>query len=93
MKSEVYSWRVSRSLKEELEAEARETGLSLAGLLQQISEEWLETRRRERALREREIRDSAARYVGSIAGGDPDRSEQVGQRVRERLADRSESPG
>lgn len=93
MKSEVYSWRVSKALKEALEAEARASDVSLARLLEQISEEWLESRRREQAARQNEIREAAARYVGGIAGGNPNRSEEVTAAVRARLAKDDENTG
>ena len=48
MKTEVYSWRVSAQRKAELESEARRDGMSLAGLLERITTDWLQERRESR---------------------------------------------
>jgi hypothetical protein len=86
MKTEVYSWRVSAMRKAELESEARREGTSLAQLLEQITENWLDERRRERNGEEAEqaaIRKRVMATVGTIRGGDPTRSERAGELVRE----------
>jgi hypothetical protein len=44
MKNEVYSWRLSRDLKCELEEAARRERVSVAQLLERIVREWLKTR-------------------------------------------------
>ena len=89
MKTEVYSWRVSPALKSELEEAAREERVSVAMLLERIAREWLKgrdaTTGRDEAEQER-LRAAAARYIGSIAGDDPDRSQRVRERVTEQLA-------
>ena len=86
MKTEVYSWRVSAQRKAELESEARREGTSLAGLLEQITADWIEQRRNGRNGDEAEqaaIRRRVMATVGSIRGGDPTRSERASELVRE----------
>jgi hypothetical protein len=86
MKTEVYSWRVSAQRKAELESEARREGMSLAGLLDQITADWLEERRNARNGDEAEqaaIRKRMMAAVGSIRGGDPTRSQRASELVRE----------
>ena len=87
MKGEVYSWRLSRELKDDLEAEAHKEGVSLSRLLERIARDWLQQRSGaadDEAEQER-IRARAMRFVGALRSGDPDLSEKVSERVRERL--------
>jgi hypothetical protein len=89
MKGEVCSWRLSRDLKNDLEDAARREGVSLARLLERISRDWLKARASAAEDDEAEperLRAVAMQFVGTIRGGDPDRSARVSQRVRERLA-------
>jgi hypothetical protein len=86
MKTDVYSWRVSPQRKAELESEARREGTSLAGLLEQITEEWLQERRQSRNGDDAEqaaIRKRVMATVGTIRGGDPTRSQRASELVRE----------
>jgi hypothetical protein len=86
MKTEVYSWRLSAQTKANLESEARREGKSLAGLLEQITSDWLEQRRNSRNGEEAEqaaIRRRVMATVGTIRGGDPTRSQRAGELVRE----------
>ena len=85
MKTEVYSWRVSAHRKAELESEALREGVSLARLLEDISTEWLNTRRTSDETEQAAIRKRAMAAIGSIAGGDPHRSSQTSERVKEIL--------
>lgn len=85
---EVYSWRLSRELKGDLEDAARREGVSLAHLLERIAREWLKTRAAAAEDHEAEqtrLRAAAMRYVGSLRSGDPELSERVSERVRESL--------
>jgi hypothetical protein len=87
MKSEVYSWRLSPDLKADLEEAARRERVSVARLLERIAREWLKARASEDDEAEQErLRAIAMQYVGTIRGGDPDRSAEVSKRVRELLA-------
>jgi hypothetical protein len=91
MKSDVYSWRVSRARKTALEDAARSEGASVAELLDRATEEWLRRRNRRAGDDEREqerLRNAAMRFVGTVRGGDPDRSRDVRMRVRAKLASR-----
>lgn len=91
MKTEVYSWRVSAQRKAELENESRRKGTSLAGLLDQITADWLQERHSARNgddVEQARIRKRAEAAIGSIAGGDPHRSSQASQRVGEILRKR-----
>ena len=86
MKTEVYSWRVSADRKSALESEARREGTSLAGLLEQITANWLEQRRVGRNGDEAEqaaLRKRVMATVGTIRGGDPTRSQRASELVKE----------
>jgi hypothetical protein len=88
MKTEVYSWRLPGDLKVALEDAAREERLSVARLLERIAREWLKTRASAAADDEAEqerLKAVAMRYVGTLRSGDPDLSEKVSERMRERL--------
>jgi hypothetical protein len=88
MKGEVYSWRRSRELKDDLEQEARKEGVSLSRLLERIARDWLKARgsaaEDDEAEQER-LRAIALQFAGTLCSGDPDLSEKVSERVRERL--------
>jgi hypothetical protein len=86
MKTEVYSWRLSADRKAELEEQARREGTSLSALLDRVTAEWLAERRNGHSDDEAEqaaIRRRAMAAIGSIAGGDPTRSERASELVRE----------
>jgi Ribbon-helix-helix protein, copG family len=89
MKTEVYSWRLSPDLKDDLEEAARRERVSVSRLLERIAREWLKARAAaaedDEAEQER-LRAIAMQFVGTIRGGDPDRSSEVSKRVRELLA-------
>ncbi len=86
-KDDVYSWRLSRSLKRRLERAAVARDRSVAELLREIVEEWLE---RAPAPDEEAATEAARRRAlaatGSIAGGDPHRAERAKEALRARLA-------
>ena len=92
MKTEVYSWRVSRELKSGLEREARRRKLSLSAVLDLAAVEWLNKSDPESDSSEeqRRLHASVAKAFGSIEGGDPARSQNVRQSVRERLRPRDD---
>ncbi|MGA7684556.1 MAG: hypothetical protein WCC32_10130 [Terriglobales bacterium] len=92
MKIDVYRWRVSSQRKAELEIAARREGTSLAGLLEQITGDWLQARSNSRngdAAEQAEIRRLAAPAIGSVRGGDPTRSSRSSQLIRETLPRRN----
>jgi hypothetical protein len=87
MKTEVYSWRVSSNLKADLEREARRRKISVSAALDLAARDWLDKRDpgnegQEEQLR---LREAASKYLGALAGGDPLRSENASQAVRQRL--------
>ena len=89
MKTDVYSWRVSRARKTALEDAARSESASVAELLDRATEQWLRRRNRRTGDDEREqkrLRKAAMRFVGSLRGGDRNRSREVRMRVRAKLA-------
>lgn len=89
MKSEVYSWRLPRELKIDLEEAARRERVSVARLLERIARDWLRARAAATEDDEAEqarLKAAAMQFVGTIRGGDPDRSAEVSKRVRELLA-------
>jgi hypothetical protein len=85
MKTEVYSWRVSRETKMALERAARRARTPLAVLLDRIAGEWLVT---ETSSAEEQARAAAAKTFGSIAGGQRRRAENASATVKERLRKR-----
>lgn len=89
-KSEVYSWRVATEVKAALEHEARREGRSVGGLLEQIALEWLTAKRRATGSDDEQssLHDVAGKTVGTLAGGNPDRSTTVRTAVRRRLIER-----
>jgi hypothetical protein len=90
-KSEVYTWRVSPSMKASLEEAARNTNRSVARLLDEIVAERLDAT----ALMgeaemdsQRRLHARAAAFAGRFSGTDPFRSAKVKDRVRARLTER-----
>ena len=81
--TEVYSWRVERHLKQELEAAARSEQTSVARLLSHIVRDWLRSGYAaaddERA--QSRVREKAEQYLGTVGGGDPSRAEQAATRA------------
>jgi len=92
MKTEVYSWRVSRELKTGLERAARRRKLSLSAVLDLAAVEWLKKTEPDSGSDEvqHRLHTSSAKVFGSISGGNPSRSENVRQTVRERLRRRND---
>jgi hypothetical protein len=90
MKSEVYSWRVSTELKTGLEREARRRRISLGAVLDLAARDWLARSGAEIDTEEEQarIRRAASRCFGTMASGNPRRSENVREGVRERLRQR-----
>jgi hypothetical protein len=87
MKSEVYSWRLSPDLKNDLEEEARRERVSVSRLLERIAREWLKGRPsvEDDEPEQERLRAIAMQYVGTLRSGDPDLSEKVSERMRERV--------
>ena len=86
-KTEVYNWRVSSELKTALEREARRRKISLAKALDLAAEEWLKKGGADKDddREQKSLHEAASKFFGVLTGGDPHRSENVRQLVRERL--------
>ncbi len=87
MKTEVYSWRVSSDLKTSLELEARRRKMSVAAALDAAAREWLQksAMANEGSEEQRRLHNAATRWLGSLAGGNAQRSRTAAQAVRDRL--------
>jgi hypothetical protein len=85
-KTEVYSWRLAPERKSALEAEARAAGKTIAEVLDGLADEWLAGRKSEEdEAEQRRLHAAAAKFVGAISGGDPNRSENVSTLMRQGL--------
>jgi|SRR5208282_526143 len=88
MKTEVYSWRLSRGLKSDLERVARARKVCISAVLDMAAREWLAKNAVDIADDEEQERlhAAAAPFIGVFAGKNPRRSEMVRELVRKRLA-------
>lgn len=87
-KSEVYTWRVSRTLKVSLEEVARAERRTVAQLLDEIVGEHLRAvgaGGHGEAERQRRLHAKGARFAGRLRGRDPDRASRASELVRARL--------
>lgn len=89
-KSEVYSWRLSATLKGALEQAARAEKISVAQLLERIVQEWLqeEFSAGEDDEVQRRLHEAARACFGTIRGGDPYLAEQASERVRVKIREK-----
>jgi hypothetical protein len=90
MKTEVYSWRLSPHLKNELQEAARAERKSVADLLEEIVEDWLQHTRGQAGTdeeRQQRVREAVMKCAGTIEGG-PDLAENARSEVRARIARR-----
>ena len=89
-KTEAYSWRLSPDMKHALEEAARQNHKTVAKLLNDIVEQWLRethaSNQDAEDAEQRRLHAAAATALGSIQGGDPNRSERVRAELRARLA-------
>jgi hypothetical protein len=79
-KSEVYSWRLSRELKMQLEAAAREGKIPLSALLERLAREWLDKQMPDDSEHQRRLHERARRAIGTVSIGG---ASATNQRVRE----------
>lgn len=84
-KTEVYSWRLAPERKAALEAGARAAGKTVAQVLDELSAEWLASRTADDEAEQRRLHAAVAKFIGTISGGDPHRSENVSRLMREGL--------
>lgn len=91
MDTEVYSWRVSRELKSDLEQQARIRKTSLSAVLNLAVREWLKQSAASVGEDEEQHRlhEAGMKCMGVIAGGNPRRAETARQAIRERLKRRN----
>lgn len=88
-KSAVYSWRLTPGLKLALEEAASRKGESVAEVLERISREWLaRTSSADDEEEQRRLHAAVSKHLGTIAGGDPDRSARAREMVRAHLGRR-----
>jgi len=87
MKTEVYSWRLSRGLKSDLERAARARKVRVSALLDVAVREWLAKNAVDITDDEEQKRLHAAvaPYLGCIRGGNPRRAETASKTVKEIL--------
>jgi hypothetical protein len=90
-KTAVYSWRLSPRLKGELEEAARVEQKSMAELLEEIAQGWLERFRESNGddnERQRVLHEAVMKCAGTIRGSDPNRAENARSEVKARIARR-----
>lgn len=90
-KTEVYSWRVEAETKMALESELRPEGRSIAELLDQLTEEWLQKRsegRRQEDAEQMRLQAKARKLAGSISSNSRYTSETVKDAVRKRIVEK-----
>ena len=90
-KTEVYTWRVSSSMKANLEEAARNKKRSVAQLLEEIVSEGLSATEKQNEAEvnnQRRLHARAARFLGCMTGGVARRSERTRELVRARLKQR-----
>jgi post-segregation antitoxin (ccd killing protein) len=90
MKTEVYSWRVSRDLKSHLEREARHRKVPVSSLLEEAVRKWLKESAESLADddSQRKLHAAAEAYLGVLSSGTPGNAESVRKTIRRRLARR-----
>lgn len=90
MKTEVYSWRVSRDLKSHLEREARHRKVPVSSLLEEAARKWL----KESATSvdddetQRKLHAAAETCFGVLSGGHSGDAKNVRRVIRQRLTRR-----
>lgn len=92
-KTESYSWRIEPELKRALEDTAREQGVSVATLLDDIVAEGLrrEARSGDDEAVQRRLHAEARSCFGTLRGGDADLAERASERLRDKLRGRREA--
>jgi predicted transcriptional regulator len=87
MKTQVYSWRLSAEVKTDLEREARVRRMPVSAILEAAVRDWLKKAGDDGIEEEaqRRLHAAAARCLGVLESGDPERSARARQTLRERL--------
>lgn len=88
MKTKAYRWRLSASLKTELEQVARLRKVPVSRLLELAARDWLAKNALDVSSEEeqRRIHAAADKWIGAFASGHPKGSENIRKVVRKRLA-------
>ena len=88
MKTEVYSWRLSRRLKSDLERAARARKVRVAHVLETAVGEWLAKNTTDISDDEQQQRlhTAAARFFGVFASGKTANSKRVRETIRKNLS-------
>jgi hypothetical protein len=89
-KSEVYSWRLARDLKMQLEAAARDEKTSIGAVLERVVREWLSKRplsEEDDAEQQHRLREQAMKAVGTVSIG---LGPYTNKRVREIMGEQLE---
>jgi hypothetical protein len=87
MKTEIYTLRLSRDLKEALESEARRQKVSVAALLDRGARQLLQKDgARSDDAEQLRLHAQARKSIGAISGANPLRAESARLLIRERLA-------
>ena len=86
-KTEVYSWRITSATKTAIESEARREQTTVSALLDQITKEWIESRRQQNGddVEQERLHARVRKTLGTISGQDPKRAEHASVNVRKRL--------
>lgn len=87
MKTQVYSWRMSRELKSDLERAARLRNLRLASVLEQAAREWLAKNAHgvENDEEQKRLHAAASKFIGAIKGGNPRLAETASESIKKSL--------
>jgi hypothetical protein len=87
MKTAVYSWRLSRGLKSDLERAARLKKMRLSALLDSAVRDWLAKNAKDIAGDEEQKRLHAAiePFIGAIRGSNPRRAENASKLIKQSL--------
>lgn len=90
MKTEVYSWRVSSDVKMSLEREARRRRISMSAALDAAAREWLQKSgiTNDADEEQNRLHESASKWLGTLASGNPHRAENASRDVKDRLRQR-----
>jgi hypothetical protein len=87
MKKDVYSWRLSRGLKSDIERAARLKKMRVSAVLDSAARDWLEKNAKDVAGDEEQQRlhAAAAPFIGSIRGTNPRRAEAANALIKKSL--------
>jgi hypothetical protein len=90
MKTEVYSWRVSRGLKSDLERVARRRKVRVSAILDTAVREWLANNAADIADDEeqRKLHQAVEACAGVLTGNNPRRAESASELIRKSLSRR-----